>query len=91
MFPEEITITYRGEAVPLLARRDWVDLQGEAHRQPFFGYELICPRCSTPTLLSVRVHKIIIAGDKVTAHPSLVCPHACGWHVWLQDGVAVDC
>lgn len=85
--PKAVTLEYRGQtqALQLVAFED----TGEA-----YGYNMVCPRCGRPMMLGfgrMKVHRVEILNGKLTASPSLVCPHGCGWHVWLRDGVAVDC
>lgn len=57
------------------------------------GYDIDhCPWCSKGMLLGRRNHTVTFDEQgRITAEPSLVCPHGCGWHVWLREGVATDC
>ena len=85
--PETVTLEYRGQVqtIQLVAFED----TGEA-----YGYNMECSKCGRPMMLRIArpaVHRVEILNGKLTAHPSLVCPHGCGWHVWVRDGAAVDC
>jgi hypothetical protein len=61
----------------------------------FVGYEHKCPKCGIAVLLNNTIHKITITVENgkelLTVSPSSVCPHGCGWHVWVKDGKATDC
>ena len=56
------------------------------------NYKYNCPICSRKIMLSM--HEVFVDDKKckMTVTPSIVCPYSdCNWHVWIKNGVAIDC
>lgn len=87
--PDETTITYKDKTMKLKL----FPLREHREKYKLIGYNVdACPVCGKGMMLSTRNH-MVTANEQgqITAMPSLVCPHQCGWHVWVKDGIATDC
>jgi hypothetical protein len=96
----KIIVKYKDEEHEFVRRfydlRDMDQKTSKYHGKIYFvGYEHRCPKCGLSVLLNNSIHTILIEeidGKEIsTVSPSLVCPHKCGWHVWIKHGIAVDC
>jgi len=91
MYPDNTEIKYKGLKINLKAVPANKKVR-EEYNFPFMGYELDCPICHKGMTLNKNIHTILFDEQgQLTARPSLVCPYKCGWHVWLKEGLVVDC
>ena len=76
---DKITIQYKDKPIPMRL------IHGGGNP---VGYKITCPVCNKWSVMDFGIHNI---SSDLTIMPSLVCPHGCGWHVWVTNGIAVDC
>jgi hypothetical protein len=56
-------------------------------------YRLFCPKCGNTVYLNVGPggHTMAVDHDgRPTISPTIACPHACGWRVRIEAGIAHD-
>jgi hypothetical protein len=89
-YPETVTIEYRGKPIVAQMVRNGL---GEP-----WGYMFDCPKCGAPIsfrFVGPNPWQVTITDGRITASPSLLHrgsrEHPCDWHIWLRNGVAVDC